>query len=543
MKRLLSFCILSVMVLFSAKAVYTPLEKGVIVSPWAQAEIQSVYQMGWIDPAYALGENYMSYISREQFVHLLVDLLIYAQNTSLEELADRFGIVTALAIESVPEDWMYDALDSEAAYEKLIAVNGSFGDTQDLHVELAARMGIAKGFEGLFSPMEHIARSEAAVMIYRCMQQLGVMDANQKPAVFADYGMVPDWAGEAVKFVSGRTTLDGRLVMGGAEGRFDPLVFCTIEETILSVGRIHDSLRVTAVYPDWRTVPEYDRVTVALTFGGDCTFGRHRTSAYAGSFDEMYAKRGPSYFFSGIPHFFDDDLTMVNFEGTLTDATKYANKAFVFKGPAKYGNILKHGSIDVVTIANNHSYDYLKKGFQDTVKHLSERVSVSGYDAYMPIVTVKGVNIGFASNVGWTFDAAQKRFIERAVASLRARGADIIVFNYHWGIEGTYHHNATQTAIAHYCIDQGADLVIGHHPHVVQEVETYRGKQIAYSLGNLVFGGNRNPKVKRCMIFRQNFTVNLQDRSIEDASYQAIPYQISSVTSRNDYHPVPLSVS
>ena len=134
-------------------------------------------------------------------------------------------------------------------------------------------------------------------------------------------------------------------------------------------------------------------------------------------------------------------------------------------------------------------------------------MAISGYDR-LPVVTVKGVKVGFASNTGWGFDSAQKRFITNSVAALREKGAEIIVFNYHWGIEREYRSNATQRAIAHYCIDSGADLVIGHHPHVVQEVETYRGKQIAYSLGNLSFGGNRDPTDKKCLIFRQNFTVD-----------------------------------
>ena len=122
--------------------------------------------------------------------------------------------------------------------------------------------------------------------------------------------------------------------------------------------------------------------------------------------------------------------------------------------------------------------------------------------------------------------------------SLRARGADLVVFNYHWGIERSYHSDPTQQAIGRYCIDQGADLVIGHHPHVVQEIETYKGKQIAYSLGNLVFGGNNNPSDKNCLIYRHNFTLDLDSRQVTVSSYQALPYKVSSVSWRNDYHPV-----
>jgi poly-gamma-glutamate synthesis protein (capsule biosynthesis protein) len=279
-------------------------------------------------------------------------------------------------------------------------------------------------------------------------------------------------------------------------------------------------------------------VKVTLTFGGDCTFGCGKGFAYKGSFDEMFDSMGASYFFSGIKEFYRDDVTMVNFEGTLTNAADAAEKPFVFRGRPAYAKILASGSVELVTIANNHSKDYLKQGFLDTIKYLAAYVGVSGYER-MPVVTVKGVKIGFASNVGWRFGASQKMFIRQAVESLRAKSADLIVFNYHWGEEGCYHSNATQRAIAHYCIDQGADLVIGHHPHVAQEMETYKGKQIAYSLGNLVFGGNQNPRDKKCLIFRQIYYFDLQTRTVVSEEHAAIPYLVSSQTGRNDYHPVP----
>jgi poly-gamma-glutamate capsule biosynthesis protein CapA/YwtB (metallophosphatase superfamily) len=227
----------------------------------------------------------------------------------------------------------------------------------------------------------------------------------------------------------------------------------------------------------------------------------------------------------------------VNFEGTLTNAARPAVKTFVFKGRPEYAKILPAGSIDVVTIANNHSRDYLQQGFQDTIENLSPYVQVSGYER-MPIVTVKGVKIGFASNLGWYFDEAQRRFIGDAVSGLRAAGADLVVFNFHWGIEHTYYSNATQKAIARYCIDQGADLVIGHHPHVAQDTETYKGKQIVYSLGNLVFGGNQNPADKNCLIFRETYIFDLDTRAVVSETHAAIPYLVSSVPGRNDYHPV-----
>ena len=429
-------------------------------------------------------------------------------------------------------DWG-DPLDGGLPF----VADGSFSDTQSVYIEIAARLGIVNGTNGLFRPNDPVSRAEAAAMMQRCMNVLGYSEANQQPQQFHDNYEMPRWAVPAIKYISGRTDVNGQSIMGGSNGEFNPLGTYTVEQAILSLRRMQSSLAVTAVADGWREAPGYDSVQLALTFGGDCTLGRGHNFSYSRSFDEMYDLKGPSYFFSDITEFFDDDLTMVNFEGTLTTSTIHANKTFAFKGRPEYAKVIDEGSIDVVSVANNHSMDYLQRGFDDTVRYLSPYVAVSGY-ARMPIVTVKGVRIGFASNVGWSFDTAQKNFIDNAIRNLRQRGAELIVFNYHWGIEKSYHSDATQRAIGHYCIDQGADLVIGHHPHVVQEVEVYKGKPIAYSLGNLVFGGNNNPSDKKCLIFRQNYTFDLNTRKISASSHQAIPYKISSVSWRNDYHPI-----
>lgn len=496
----------------------------VYMNDWARTAVQHAYDHGVIQEQRNLGVDYTQPIRREQFVTMLVNLIAQVKGTDSWTLATQLGIV-------LPSQTTVQRLDD------ITITNGSFQDTQSAYVEVAVRLGVVKGNElHQFQPEQSITRAEAAVMIRSCMAVLGIEQANQMPVTYKDAYLIPRWAVESVKFVSGRTDQKGQPLMGGGQGCFDAEQALTIEQAIITIGRMLDSMSVTGHAVGWQNVPGYDTVTLSLTFGGDCTFGRNQGSAYGGSFDEMYDRKGADYFFSGITEFFQDDLTMVNFEGTLTTAKTAANKKFVFRGRPEYADILQAGSIDVVTVANNHSADYGLTGYADTLKYLSDVVQVSGYER-MPIITVKGIRIGFASNVGWSFDRTQKQWIERAVRDLRDRGANLIVFNYHWGIELDDKSNQTQRAIAHYCIDQGADLVVGHHPHVVQEVETYRGKQIAYSLGNLVFGGNRNPKDKRCLIFQQNFVVDLDTKQVKEASYQAIPYLITSTNGRNDYRP------
>lgn len=503
---------------------------GVLVSSWARAEVGAAYEMGILSAEFDLGEDFSAPISRAQFARMAVELVAFYRATDVETLLEEQGVAL---VETESEKNLEPVPVMETA-------QGSFSDTNDAYVELAARLGIVQGSNiGTFGPEKNLTRAEAAVMLQRCMTVLGRPDANAAPKMFSDVYAIPRWAVESVKYISGRTTADGTAIMGGVWGQFQPLGNYSIEQAIITALRCYDSAGMEAVYDGWRDAPGYDTVSVTLSFGGDCTFGRSRGAAYEGSFDEMYDKMGAAYFFSNVKEFHSDDLTMVNFEGALTDYNvPREEKDFVFKGRAEYAKILSAGSVDVVTIANNHARDYGDRGLADTIRNLSPYVAVSGYER-RPILTVKGVKVGFVSNLGWSFDAAQKKFITDSIADLRARGAEVIVFNYHWGEERVYQSNATQRAIAHYCIDSGADLVIGHHPHVVQEVETYKGKQIAYSLGNLSFGGNRNPADKNCLIFQQTFTVNLDTRAVDKTTYKAIPYKVSSVSSRNDYRPTP----
>ena len=119
-----------------------------------------------------------------------------------------------------------------------------------------------------------------------------------------------------------------------------------------------------------------------------------------------------------------------------------------------------------------------------------------------------------------------------------AEGADVVSVIVHWGIERDAAPNSHQTMLARLAIDEGADLVCGHHPHVLQGIEVYKGKNIVYSLGNFCFGGNSNPSDKDTMIFQQTFTFT-KDGMKEDNVTNVIPCSLSSEKSRNNYQPTP----
>ena len=278
-----------------------------------------------------------------------------------------------------------------------------------------------------------------------------------------------------------------------------------------------------------------EKAKISVSFAGDCTLGTDTTFSYKASFPQVLADKNNDYawFFSGVKQIFQsDDLTLVNLETTLTDASKHAKKKFRFKGDPSYAKILKEASVEVVNIANNHTMDYLQKGFNDTLFALEKAgVEYSGRE-YAPCITVKGVKVAFIGYTAWDMDVREK--IRESLKQAKA-SAQVIIVSLHWGRERVYFPDEEQIALAHFCIDNGADAVIGHHPHVLQSVEFYKQRYIAYSLGNFCFGGNSNPTDKDSMILRNVF--ELKQGKLIGVEAEIMPCSISSSKNVNDYRP------
>ena len=201
----------------------------------------------------------------------------------------------------------------------------------------------------------------------------------------------------------------------------------------------------------------------------------------------------------------------------MTEATEKADKsaqgdqAFFFKGSPAYTAILKDGSIEAVNLANNHSMDYLEKGFRDTVTALDNaEIKCFGYDK-VAIYEKAGIKIGLigvntlgkleegVNLINLEFDLANKIQFLKDQTSL-------IIVSFHWGTENKNTPTSEQCELGRLAVEQGAGLVLGHHPHVIQPIEVYQGKSIVYSLGNFVFGGNSNPRDKTTEIYCQTFS-------------------------------------
>lgn len=281
-----------------------------------------------------------------------------------------------------------------------------------------------------------------------------------------------------------------------------------------------------------------EEVSVTISFAGDCSLGRLSVHGYEGTFYEMYDLYGPSYFFQDVkPVFESDDMTLVNFEGVLTDSDELVEKAYNIKGEEEYKQILTEGNIEAVSFGNNHRIDYGQEGIDDTIAAFNEvNVKYAYDDNYGIYETENGVTVGFVSVNEVYDDTLVERYLEEGIASLKQKQVDLIVACCHWGIELEHYPEAYQTELGKKCIDWGADIVVGTHPHVLQGFDYYKGKYIIYSLGNFCFGGNKNPKDKNSMIVQAEFTLG-DNGPIEEAQLTVIPCTISSVSHRNDYCP------
>lgn len=290
---------------------------------------------------------------------------------------------------------------------------------------------------------------------------------------------------------------------------------------------------------DAEPTPTQAPVTLTVSVVGDCTLGTDETFDYSTSLNAYYENYGKEYFLQNVKSIFQaDDLTIANMEGTLTESTERADKTFAFKAPASYAGILTSGSVEAVNTANNHSHDYGEQSFTDTLSALDDAGIVHfGYDE-TAVMDVKGIKVGLVGIYELNDHLEREQQLKDNIAKVKSEGAQLTIVIFHWGNEKETVPDSNQMTLGRLAIDQGADLVCGHHPHVLQGIETYKGKNIVYSLGNFCFGGNSAPSDMDSMIFQQSFTFSnsaLQNDNVTNI----IPCSISSAQGYNNYQPTP----
>ena len=278
---------------------------------------------------------------------------------------------------------------------------------------------------------------------------------------------------------------------------------------------------------------------LTISFAGDCTLGGFKGQGGGNLLQDYYKLHGNDYFFQNVREFFaEDDITFVNLEGALTPYAQVVEKKYPIKGEPEYVGALLSGSIEVVNLANNHTYDCGKAGYDSCRQLLADNGIAYCGEAETCTIERNGIKTGFIGLNCWAMNKPLARKLETLITDLKTAGCDIVCVMFHGGIEREYESNATTESFAHHAIDCGADIVVGAHPHVVQGIERYHGKVICYSLGNFSFGANKNPSDKDTFIFQQTFFVE-NDGSVSYGQSEIIPCKVSSTDVKNNYCPTP----
>ncbi|MEG4575921.1 CapA family protein [Microcoleus sp. N3A4] len=280
---------------------------------------------------------------------------------------------------------------------------------------------------------------------------------------------------------------------------------------------VQAALELVPVMQQKQVANPYDP-TVTLMFGGNVNLS-----------DALASSTGNDYHwaFANMDEYRQADVAMVNLENPLTRSTLGSGKKQLnFKADPESVKVLTAGGVDIVNLANNHAMDYEEPGLVETIntlnnagiQHLGAGRNIK--EARRPdIIEVKGQRIAYLGYYDADLHAADQgkagtnpRRNNRVAEDIRAlRGqVDWIIVNYHWGVELADYPGDWQIDLARFTIDQGADLVVGHHPHVLQGAEIYKGRPIVYSLGNFIFGGNARSDYDTAVL-----KVSLKDRNMK----------------------------
>lgn len=284
---------------------------------------------------------------------------------------------------------------------------------------------------------------------------------------------------------------------------------------------------------------------VTISFVGDCSIGDSaQFMDYESSYHTCLAQNGPEWPFSLVKKYLEaDDLTVANLEVVFTERRQHADKVYYLKGKPENVLCLTLGSIEMVNTINNHSFDFFEKGYDDTLQVL-EDAGIDHFGSYRPgkeggydlLATkeINGIRFGF---LGFSYpqDSDQKRIAQRIETLKTEMGCDVVVVSLHWGRETYMTPESWQYKYAKQVMDAGADMIWGHHPHVIQPIHFYNGKPILYSTGNFTFGtmSHVDPSTG---IFQVTFRRNAEGK-VEVSKLQVIPCETQRAP---DYRPFEL---
>lgn len=286
--------------------------------------------------------------------------------------------------------------------------------------------------------------------------------------------------------------------------------------------------------------------TLEICFTGDLLLDRGvRQKIEHSGIDSIFSKVSPL--------FHSSDAVVVNLECPITEHYAPINKHYIFRGEPEWLPSLKKAGITHLAMANNHTYDQGRDGLIETSKQitLNNLIQIGfGFnhaDACLPVVIKKGkLNVAIFNSVFLPLEnfpffsnkpcicQASSTDLSKAISVFKTKHPNIfVVVLLHWGFEYQKEPEPSQKAEARQLIESGADVIIGHHPHVIQDIEFINNKPIIYSLGNFVFDPKRK-EASKGLIVKLSFSKNkITIKGAEIKIKDCIPYIVKEYMLKN----------
>jgi poly-gamma-glutamate synthesis protein (capsule biosynthesis protein) len=311
----------------------------------------------------------------------------------------------------------------------------------------------------------------------------------------------------------------------------------------VAVGLLLGSAQITKLLSTKnRDLTNHQAPTTTLFFVGDIMLDRGVRSSVLKNFAGDYSK-----LFIHLSELKDADILFGNLEGDVSNVGNNVGSKFSFRMDPKVLPVLKDAGFDIVSFANNHVGDWNMNAFTDTLNRLNT-VGIAKVGAGMTkseaeaptIIERNGVKFGFLgfSDVGPNWLKATKstpgillasdpRFTD--IVNNAKKNCDVLIVSFHWGVEYQNIHTKRQQTLAFSAIDSGADMIIGHHPHVIGDIEVYNDRPIVYSLGNFIFDQYFSKDTMQGMLFEATFTGNILTETREHVIRLNTMYQPTGI--------------
>lgn len=298
-----------------------------------------------------------------------------------------------------------------------------------------------------------------------------------------------------------------------------------------------EGIWIPALEADARRSSDYTG-TIRITFLGDCTLGGEEKSREKSTgFIQRVKKNGFEFPMRNLKKLtMADDITVANLEGVLTDRElKKADKTYNFSGPTELTNVLTMAEIECVTLANNHSHDYGEAGYNDTKEALDYAgVAWFGTDGAVIWENNQGLRIGF-TGVHYALYERQAAVYDKQMQALKNAGCAALITVMHAGEEYTQTIDRHQKQIVSHAVKEGTDLIVGHHPHVVQGFDFVENVPVVYSLGNCSFGGARYVKDTDALVLQAELSFEMG--TLTEMTLRFYPITVTTDNTYNNYSP------